>query len=461
MVRSLRTPRGSATLAIALAGLAAIGVGCRSGGAAAPKSFEVVSRVEPELAHDAAREPSVAGDTAGLRIEGRLFTASRESLLSWPLASAKARLVAPGEGGRGLGATVRLASGARVLRDQEAAEWIASGEKDSLPGRFDGVLTADLGARLEAELDAAERALPRVAVHLGSLDSADTADGSAVAVALAVLDPEQDNWEAEERTLLDAPLSPNQWLLAAWPTQADRFLVLAVRLLPGPGPDGDGAERYRELSAEARTRALDQRDRERALQRTLGPAEGEILALARALDSAARGGERRPAAVYLTSSPHTPLAADWVLVAEEERIATWIAALLAGEADELPGADAAARLARMQWRIERRTWIILAEAVQNGQASAAERGLLLRHGGEAGHGPSRLQQLAGESASRADFDAALEAENRQLLEDSSPAARARAHHWLQARGRGVAGFDPFGDTESRRAALAAALEGNP
>jgi len=458
MVRFPRMPRGSVTLAIAVAGLVSLCVGCRTSGTAERAPLDVEAAVAPELARDAAREPEGDELVGGLLIEGRLFTTSRDNLREWPLASSMARLVAPGAGQRGLGAAVRLASAARVLRGDEAAAWLAAGNMESLPGRFDGVVTAELGARLEASLELGEGELPRVAVHLGDVGSAGTPEAPAVAVSLAVLDPEQDNWDAEERTLLESPLPPNEWLLAAWPTDGGRSLVLATRLLPAPGPDADAVlvERYREFAAESRARALLERDKERALERVLDPAEGEILALARALDAAARGGERRPAAVYLTSPSHTPLAADWVLVAEPERLGTWIAALVAGASEGVEGNDAAARLSQMHWRIERRTWITLAEAAQEGQASPAERGLLLHHAGEAGHGPGRLRDVALEAADRAQFEAALESENRQLLEDASPAARARAHHWLQTRGKAVTGFDPFGDTEARRAALTAA-----
>ena len=69
-----------------------------------------------------------------------------------------------------------------------------------------------------------------------------------------------------------------------------------------------------------------------------------------------------------------------------------------------------------------------------------------------------MDELTRTARSLDDLSNLFAAENTTFLEDPDPAARARAHDWLRARGKAVPSFDPLGEEESREAALAAWYE---
>jgi hypothetical protein len=79
--------------------------------------------------------------------------------------------------------------------------------------------------------------------------------------------------------------------------------------------------------------------------------------------------------------------------------------------------------------------------------------LVLRHGGEAGHYPSSLEDAARNSIDVHTFDKRLLQENRLFLEDASPAARVRAFDWLQRRDHAPPDWDPLESKENRTGPL--------
>ncbi|MEY2747232.1 MAG: hypothetical protein RL112_2274 [Planctomycetota bacterium] len=96
----------------------------------------------------------------------------------------------------------------------------------------------------------------------------------------------------------------------------------------------------------------------------------------------------------------------------------------------------------------------LAARAQDGGLAPAPRALLLAHAGEVGRWPATLDELSRAARGLDELAEMFAAENLLFLEDPDPAARARAHDWLRARGKAVPGFDPLGEEEAREAALA-------
>ncbi len=105
------------------------------------------------------------------------------------------------------------------------------------------------------------------------------------------------------------------------------------------------------------------------------------------------------------------------------------------------------------WQVEREAIGCLASRIDRGAASPAERGLLLRHYGEAAKFATDLAAHALHSETLDAFVTKVMTENRRLLASPDPASRVRAFDWLVDRSAAPTGFDPFASRDSRRAAL--------
>jgi len=80
--------------------------------------------------------------------------------------------------------------------------------------------------------------------------------------------------------------------------------------------------------------------------------------------------------------------------------------------------------------------------------------LVLRRG-EVGYSPGQLSQAAKESEDLAAFERRMVVLHLEALEARDPATRVQAYDWLRLRGRDVPGYDPLGNEQARRSALAA------
>jgi hypothetical protein len=119
--------------------------------------------------------------------------------------------------------------------------------------------------------------------------------------------------------------------------------------------------------------------------------------------------------------------------------------------------------AEIAWLLESSTLEVLSALVADGQTSPAVEGVLLNFAGQAGRQALSLEKALRGSRRMEDLERLLAEENLLSLEDSSPAARARALRWLEARGMAPKGYDPLAPPRERRAALekAFAAEAKP
>lgn len=247
-----------------------------------------------------------------------------------------------------------------------------------------------------------------------------------------------------EKILISTPLAvSNGPFLFAFPRSAARdepaVLVVAIEV--------------REASTEAVPReslvsaAAAAADRRREITRSEEEAR-EIASLIAALDKPA---ERRARLVHLAGTCGAPLALDVALVANDGDLADFALAVRGALAQPVDRRGAA-------WPIERAAWLFVGARAASAKLAPELAGVLARQGGEAARFPGAIEDLVRGVDGGEAFAARLVAENRILLEDGSPASRARAFDWLSARGVAPTGFDPFGTLAVRRAALQRAEE---
>lgn len=164
-------------------------------------------------------------------------------------------------------------------------------------------------------------------------------------------------------------------------------------------------------------------------------------------DETGSGQDLRTALVYLCSLGDLPLGNDLCLTAEPTLLRDWVA--LVPDPLDREGATSEA----LAWDLERAAWIQLARAMVKEDLPDVLSALVLRHGGEAGHYPSSLEDAARNSIDVHTFDKRLLQENRLFLEDASPAARVRAFDWLQRRDHAPPDWDPLESKENRTGPL--------
>jgi len=173
------------------------------------------------------------------------------------------------------------------------------------------------------------------------------------------------------------------------------------------------------------------------------------IAEANALQAIAAGDGRRTALLFLADIRGAALAADLALTLDDAALADFAARIAAARV--APGED-------IGWQLEREALRHAAATLAADTPPLALEAVLVRRAGQAGRFAAVLEEAAA-SATLADADAWLTHENRVYLEDSDPAARVRAHHWLDERGAVPVGFEPLAAPEARRAALRAASAG--
>ncbi|MDF1836967.1 MAG: hypothetical protein P1V35_03785 [Planctomycetota bacterium] len=194
----------------------------------------------------------------------------------------------------------------------------------------------------------------------------------------------------------------------------------------------DGPETEEQAIRRQRVRAM-QYVRETRERHVAGePGQGEAL---------------RNALVYVCSQVALPLGMDLCIAAEVDWLNGWVALI------PDPSLRDGATVDALGWDVERAAWVHLARTMVKGDLPDSLMALVLRHGGEAGHYPSSLEDAARNSLDAATFEARIEMENRLFLEDASPAARVRAFDWLQRRGLEPSDWDPLGTKEERTAPL--------
>ncbi len=460
-----------------------------------------------------AAAPSDPAQTFAVRV---VFLAARaQDVSEWPFASASARVIARDGGDRALGAAAQLTRGTRLLAGEDARDWLEAHGAAPFEAELYGALAAGRSAHFEARAHlggaAQLRPQPRLDTPLGIEAPLETpaprapaetsksahdggaagseiggagaranpradASGSAgfalelhrrlgddtVELGMAVRPGDGDREMLGERVVFDVALEVSATVLVAWPQPNARVLVAAVWLEPPPqeSQDPEGYARHVERVALADAQALERAEEVLSSGRAVGPEEGRLLQFAHAFAAAGSGApaERRSALVFITGTGGSPLAADVALVGDDTRLDDLVLALADETADGAPDAATENRIPRLVWRLERRAWLALAQDARAARIQPAEQALLLRHAGEVGRAPGRLAEIADASKSFDEMFAALVAENRIFLADSSPAARSRAHAWLTARGLGVANFDPLSDVRTRQAALAGELQ---
>ncbi len=166
------------------------------------------------------------------------------------------------------------------------------------------------------------------------------------------------------------------------------------------------------------------------------------------LDSTAT---RRGALVFLANATGARLAEDIALAASEDVVARLTEAFLKAR-------DSIEERRALAWALEHAAFQLAAELLSSGDLPTDLEGVLAHHAGEVGRNASILEEVVAGASDAEDLRFRFDNENLIYLEDSSPAARARAFEWLSARSRAPAGYDPLAPVKHRRAALARASE---
>jgi hypothetical protein len=246
-----------------------------------------------------------------------------------------------------------------------------------------------------------------------------------------------------------------------------RSVVLYFELGKPPGDEAT-PEVLTELGARVATALNRVGKRARTLERDLAAAApADFVAdtvrgtLARLGDLMASGADPRQAMVFLAGALDAPLARDLVLVLDRSALDRLVSDLI-----EAAKIDTAAAPFDPRWSLESAAWRELVRALSAGderppELRAAFGAIALGAAGQLGAFPALIEDALVSSPDTEAFQERLVSENWIFLEDSSPAARARAFAWLTRRGLGPKGFDPLAPRAARRAALEAEREVTP
>ncbi|MCP3916792.1 MAG: hypothetical protein GY711_14645 [bacterium] len=287
---------------------------------------------------------------------------------------------------------------------------------------------------------------PRVAVSVDDLDPDVERER-----ALARLDepnampgpapPVEDESLRRETVLVDAAPTPGAPLLVRLPSPFDtgegRAFAAIVELLDEPATEEARASAAESIAAAAA-------NHEQLTAPLSVDGQDDLVRQQVLVAFRERGG--RPALLLLAQESGAELTADLALVADDALFA-------AIDTEAFSRGEPAA--STLGWELERAAWTVLARAGLQDELDGELEGVLLRHAGALARFPDVILDAVAASTDTRTLLARLEQEQRYFLEDSNPSARVRAHDWLVARERGVAGFDPLADRAARRAALEA------
>jgi hypothetical protein len=451
-------PEIRSTLALAVA-LALAASGCASA-PVAERPPVAAPRVTASVRH-AVGSPLSGGSSERAPDERPSATTSLQAVVSFvaleklpeallePL-STHARLVAAPGTGRALLPGARFLAGARAGVVPDADRFVSSLEQRR--NRFAdlrGALPRGVTATFELACDRAsgdhgEAQRERVALHVArrsdeGLDVAVEVARAGTGAELALLD------------LRSLKLGEGLAVIVPSPFEGEETGAVAavVTVLRAPADDAPGAAAHR--LAFARCTADLAREAAFASERRVLPPSStlprpDLGAACRAL-SVPSG--RRSALFALAQATGAPLAEDLALSADDRMLA----AIAESVARDATAATAPAAGATLGWIIERAAFAGLRNLAGEGEVPPQVEEALVRRGGAAGRSLGTFFGVDEASQSLDDLERRLRAENRDLLEDGSPAIRARASGWLAARGLLPEGYDPLGPADARRAAL--------
>jgi hypothetical protein len=189
-------------------------------------------------------------------------------------------------------------------------------------------------------------------------------------------------------------------------------------------------------------------ERDATLQAALAGG-GASPAVRAAVAALARPEHLRPTLLFLAGETNAQLCGEVALSADDVSLV----AIAAAVRDRLATPAAAADNAAIGFQIDLAVFQSLGGMLAANKLPPELHGVLARFAGEVGRNAGKMEEVARNVGTRADFNERLLAENWVSLDDSSPSARVRAFDWLRARGRTPANYDPLGSLKDRRRAL--------
>jgi hypothetical protein len=361
--------------------------------------------------------------------------------------SARSRLVTHPSGEGRILALPRLLAGARAGVASRADALLAGTGRTRRFAELRGALPRGVTATFEAVCDRGlgvgdEPVRERVALHVFRRPAGDLLD-----VAVDV--------DGELASLDVAPLALGETLtvIVGSPFAGDEAKAIAVvaTVSPPPATDGPGASAHRTACAlcEADLAHAAVLARAEAAPPLEGaPPRPDLSEAVRALTIPEK---RRGALFLLAQTTGAPLAEELALAGGDPVVAA--AGDAAARELSAPGTLARSTLPELGWILERAALAGLRDLVGRGDLVPLVEDVALRRGGACGRNLGTFFGLAESSGSLDELERRLRVENHDLLEDSSPAVRARAFEWLAARGLAPPGYDPLAPGDSRRAAL--------
>jgi hypothetical protein len=355
---------------------------------------------------------------------------------------------------RGLVSEPSLLAGARAGNVADVPAFLAEleGRAARLPD-LRGALPRNVTASFAVERDrpnpAREERLRervRVLVHRlreGDLELAVEITGASASHEaqgeLAVLDPVKLSRKDGFAVIVPSPFQGEQ----------ARAIAAVVLVAPPPADDAPAASAHRAACLQcdadlARAAVLLGKPPARPLATAPPPPD-----LSDALLGLSRPGERRTALFSIAQAGGAPVAEDLALTADEkvlrpicERIAKKLAAL-----------EAPTRGPALGWLVEREALDGVQDLAHDADLPPQIELVLARRSGAVSRSLGTFFGIVDASQSLDELEGRLRAGNLDLLEDGSPAIRARAFDWLAARKLAPAGYDPLGPANERRDAL--------